>query len=339
MKFLLLIGMSFWTSGCYLVSQGWSQGRLLFTSEPVSEVMNSDQVDDAVRTQLRITQGILSFAEENGLDVGNSYTEFIDVDRRFVSFLVQAAYPDRLESVKWWFPIVGEVPYIGYYDEVEQKEEVAYLKSLGYDVYAGYAAAFSALGYIDDPIFSSMLRRDKASLAHLFFHELTHRTIWLPGSVKFNENLAEFVGEYLTERYLINDKKLYNTYQLRRSDNEQYRAWLKSLRQDLKKLYSNKNLNRDDKLEQKKLLFAKYTKEKLPSFKTKYFSFVSRREWNNAMVLGASLYSPDTKKFEDSFVCSASKNMKDYISALRQAVQRGVSGDKILKAICKDGRA
>src|SRR5690606_18969091 len=114
---------------------------------------------------------------------------------------------DRLEFVTWWFPVVGSVPYIGYFDKADRDAKATELKQQGYDVSVGGAGAFSSLGWFEDPIFSSMLDRGPADTAHLFIHELTHRTLWIPGSTEFNENLAEYVSYRLTPQYLRKTKR------------------------------------------------------------------------------------------------------------------------------------
>jgi len=107
-----------------------------------------------------------------------------------------------LESITWWFPIVGRVPYLGYFSKADRDSKASELRTEGYDVYETGVGAYSSLGWFDDPIYSPMLRRSEADFAHLIFHELTHRTLWIRGSVEFNENLAEYAADFLLEKLL-----------------------------------------------------------------------------------------------------------------------------------------
>ena len=106
---------------------------------------------------------MFSTPEEIGLNTDGAYLYYIHTEQPVVSYLVQAAHADKLKSVKWWFPIVGSVPYKGYFTRSDRDAEAEKLRQQGYDVYTTGVGAFSSLGWFDDPIFSSMLRRNTAS--------------------------------------------------------------------------------------------------------------------------------------------------------------------------------
>ena len=199
-------------SGCYVTGQAWHQNNLLNSRRPI----------------LLLLQEILAFAGQAGLNVRGAYRYYIELPQPVVSYLVYGAKADRLEAVTWWFPIVGRVPYLGFFDKGDRDDKAGELEAQGYDVYRGAAAAFSSLGWFEDPVFSSMLRRRSSALAHLFFHELTHRTYWAAGSAEFNENLAEFVAHRLTREFLEqkgSSQQLQRYEQVRR-DRRLFKKWL-----------------------------------------------------------------------------------------------------------------
>jgi predicted aminopeptidase len=107
---------------------------------------------------------------------------------------VQAAYRDRLARYTWWFPVVGRVPYKGYFDYDAARREGDRLKRDGLDVYLRPASAFSTLGVFADPILSTTMGDDSLELANTVIHETTHNTIYLGGQAVFNESFANFVG-------------------------------------------------------------------------------------------------------------------------------------------------
>ena len=56
------------------------------------------------------------------------------------------------------------------------------------------ADAFSTLGWFDDPILSTTLKRPTNEIVETVIHESVHSTVWIEGSVDFNESLATFIG-------------------------------------------------------------------------------------------------------------------------------------------------
>ena len=66
------------------------------------------------------------------------------------------------------------------------------LKEEGLDTNIRTAGGWSTLGWFEDPILSNMLNDSEAGFAELLIHELTHGTLFVKDSVRFNENLATF---------------------------------------------------------------------------------------------------------------------------------------------------
>jgi predicted aminopeptidase len=108
--------------------------------------------------------------------------------------VLSGAYRDRLERYTWWFPIVGRVPYKGYFDYDAARRAREQMAADGFDTSLRPAAAFSTLGFFNDPILSTTLDGDSLELANTVVHELTHNTFYAPGQAVFNESFANFVG-------------------------------------------------------------------------------------------------------------------------------------------------
>jgi predicted aminopeptidase len=128
------------------------------------------------------------------LNVGGSYATYASVDAAQIVHVVMAAERFRLEPYTRWFPIVGRVPYKGYFAAEEARSAAASLETDGFDTYVRTSAAFSTLGWFDDPLLSTVLRRDRVDLVDTVIHELLHNTTYIGGQARFDESFANFVG-------------------------------------------------------------------------------------------------------------------------------------------------
>jgi predicted aminopeptidase len=129
-----------------------------------------------------------------GLRAKKSFTTFSQLDRDTLVLVLSGAYPDRLVSKTWWFPIVGSVPYKGFFDFDQARAAARSLAGQGFDVYLRPSPAFSTLGWFNDPLLSTSLRADSIDLVDTVIHELTHNTFYAPDQAVFNESFANFVG-------------------------------------------------------------------------------------------------------------------------------------------------
>ncbi|MEZ4744103.1 MAG: aminopeptidase [Bdellovibrionota bacterium] len=322
-------------SSCYVTKLAWHQNNLFNSRQKISAVIANRKTSKDTREQLLKLIDVLNYAGKEGLNREGAYTYYIDTDKRYVSYLVQAAYPNRLEAITWWFPIVGSVPYKGFFYEDERDDEAAQLQEKGLDIYKSGVGAYSSLGWFDDPVYPSMIKRKVSSLAHLFFHELTHRTLWVADSAKFNENLAEYIGDILTEKYLLEtgrEKELI-VYKNFKYDNEVYKKWLSGLKNDLEELYKNqKGYNNNQILLQKAEIFKEWTKGKVPKFKS--VDLIRGQEWNNARVLASSLYSPDLERFNKAYQCAGSKSAGEFLERLKLEIEHADDPFTGLDSIC-----
>jgi predicted aminopeptidase len=326
----------FLSAGCYSVRQALHHNDLFNSRRPIMEVLADNGVDEKTKAALANVARILDFAATHGLNAENSYTYYIDTTDPHVSYLVQAAWPDRFEFRTWWFPVVGDVPYLGFFEKSERDAMAESLEKQGFDVYTAGVGAFSSLGWFDDPLFTSMLRRSETDLAHLLFHELTHRTVWIPGSVVFNENLAEYIADVMTEEYLlaIGKKPIIQAYFDKKADKKSFRIWLRSLKSELGAWYdAQKGTPQEQVIAGKKAIIDKYTGKGLrPKFKR--YDYVGDDKWNNASILGASLYTPDIEVFEKAHACIGHGHLYRFLMALKLAAKQRGDGFKGLDSLC-----
>lgn len=308
--------------------------KLINKRRPVDEVISDSATDSGVRRKLEFTKQILAYAANQDLVVEDSYQKFVSLDGPAVTYLVQAAKPHEFKLKTWWFPVVGTVPYLGYFDIRDRDAYAKDLEEDGYEVYRGGAIAFSSLGWFSDPIYSSMLREDDLELAHLYFHELTHKTAWVKGSVEFNENLAEFVGDQLTLKFFREqgrDKEIAK-WQVRNRDREVFKKWLAALRSRLERYFvDSMGKNVEDLVVGKTKIIAEAVRSK-PKFSET--DFVGERPWNTPRILGASLYSPNTELFQKAYGCSLGLSLGKFAKEIKKVVEAADNPEDALNSFC-----
>lgn len=319
-------------TSCYTLKQGVYQVKLLNSREPISDALPKQ--DSATQSKLALTQEVVAYATAHGLKSEKAYKSFVKIEGNAVSYVVQAAEADKLEAVTWWFPIVGRVPYLGYFVKEDRDDKAKDLLADGYDVATGDVDGFSSLGWFDDPVYSPMLQRNDGDIAHLFFHELTHRTVWVEGNTEFNENLAEFIGELLTVQFLTETRRseALKKYLEKRDDLDLFHEWLSDLKKELTALYATP-MERNTLLQKKADLIEKHTTRLKPKFKSA--DFVGRKKWNNAYLLGATLYSPDRSKFKYAASCIRTESAKFFLDQLQIELKKAEDPFKALDNMCK----
>jgi predicted aminopeptidase len=182
-------------TGRYLLRAGWEEGKILARRRPIAALVASDSTPPRIRQKLRLVLAARAFAADSiRLKVEESFTTYSRLDRDTLVLVLSGAYRDRLRPKSWWFPVVGRVPYKGYFDFGAARKAARALEGEGFDVYLRPASAFSTLGWFNDPLLPTTLRADSIDLANTVIHEVTHTTFYAPGQAVFNESFANFVG-------------------------------------------------------------------------------------------------------------------------------------------------
>lgn len=201
--------VTFFLSGCaqlkYFMQAGQGQFALFNRARPLSEVAKDERVPPRIRALLSEIAPIKSFGQEKGLKPTGNYTKYVQLDRPAAVWVVSASEAYQFRSKEWSFPIVGSFPYLGWFDLSQAKVFADELRKEGWDVDVRGAAAYSTLGWFNDPILSSMLREGGDALGELvnvILHESVHATLYINGQAYFNESLANFIADILTLEYL-----------------------------------------------------------------------------------------------------------------------------------------
>jgi predicted aminopeptidase len=288
-------------------SPGWAlrgayeEARILASREPIFAVLARPDLDPAGAEKLRLVLVVREYARRLGLDVGGSYRTLapIGADQRI--HMLTAAPRFELRPYTWWFPIVGDMPYKGFFSVESARAAAAALQREGYDTMVQPVAAFSTLGWFDDPLLSNLLEHDDVVLAGIVLHELTHQTYYARGQTVFNESFANFVGargaidlfaaldgeaapRAIRARDLWHDDLLYS-------------AFLGRLTARLRQAYA-----RGITLEERAAIFAEEQAALLElPWQTQSYTGLARVELNNALILQQWVYHTDLEVFEAAY--------------------------------------
>lgn len=241
---VLVLGVGIWQRE--LISYGWMQAkgqfRILWNTRPVEDVLVDPAYPDSLKRKIRLIEEIKRFAVDSiGLNASKNYTTFYEQHGKPILWVLVAAEKYRLKAREWSFPVIGTFAYKGYFEKDRADRERAELDREGFDTRLNEVSAWSTLGFFRDPILSSMLTRDEGRLAELIIHELTHGTLFVKDNLEYNENLADFVGEYGALRYLNakygQNSTPYQAYLADKLYNERYDAHILRGTRKLDSLY------------------------------------------------------------------------------------------------------
>ncbi len=199
----------------YLAQAAGGQLDLLSRARPVEDVLSDPATDAQVRRKLDLVGRVRAFAiGELGLPDHGSFLKYVDVGRPAVVWNVFSAPPDSVRLRTSCYPVAGCVSYRGYFHEADARAYADTRRTSGDDVSVGGVSAYSTLGYLKDPVLSTMLSSSDAGLIRTVIHELAHPALYVKDDTVFNESFATAIEEAGMARWL----KKYGTPELAQGD-------------------------------------------------------------------------------------------------------------------------
>jgi predicted aminopeptidase len=193
-----------WQLVKYGIQQAKGQLHIVWNARPVEEYLKMSGFPDSLKAKLVLINQVRRFAIDSlSLKDTKNYKTLYDQKGREVMWVVMASKPFELKAKEWTFPVIGSVPYKGFFDREKAIKLRDELVKEGWDVNIRNPGGWSTLGWFTDPILSKMLERSEGDLANLIIHEMSHATIFVKDSIDFNENLATFIGDRGAEKFLL----------------------------------------------------------------------------------------------------------------------------------------
>ena len=321
-------------TGCspvYVIKAGWAEAKILKARRPLPEVILAPETDERTRGKLTLAREAREFAiDALKLDVGDSYTTYTELERDTLAMVLSAAHRDRLAPRTWWFPIVGHVPYRGFFDLEDALEEQRKLEDEGFDTLLRPTAAFSTLGWFSDPLLSTIVRYDEVELITTILHELSHNDLFVPGRVRFNESFATWVGRAGAVEFFCTrpgggaDTVWCNRARDRWHDVQLFSRYIDGLVEELEDLYGDSTATREDRIARRQTVFERHLQrlrdEVRPRFRALTFSSFDALPLNNAILLSRMRYYHRLPDFA-AHQTAAGGALKEAIRTLKTGIE------------------
>ncbi len=274
-------------------------------TRPIKDWLADPATDDRLRARLRRVLEMRVFAEQQlALPVEDSYADYADLGRDWVVKNLFAAPEFSLRAKTWCHPLAGCIAYRGYFDEDMLEEDAESLRKQGYDIYIAPIAAYSTLGWFDDPVLNTFVGWSEPGLAGLLFHELAHRRVYVEDDSGFNEAYATAVQQAGVVAWLthVGDREALARYRQRLDNRRQVFELIRAARVDLQAIYSGTR-SQPEKREQKRLRLQRLREDyrrlsaELPG--RDGFERWMKSEINNAKLLSVATYHDATPAFHE----------------------------------------
>lgn len=197
------------STGClytrYVAQASHGQFELLGKAKPIDQVVRDPDTPLRVAMLLAEIPAIKIYGREYGLEIRKNYETYAFLGRPAAVWFTAAADPVAFKPLKWCFPIAGCFAGLGWFDEDEAVKFKLQMEARGFDAIVRPASAYSTGGWFPDPVLSTMLRGgDDAlpELANVILHESVHATVLVNDQPFFNESLASYVADALTDFWI-----------------------------------------------------------------------------------------------------------------------------------------
>ncbi|HNI60133.1 MAG TPA: aminopeptidase [Pseudomonadota bacterium] len=325
--------------GCYaahyLGQQAGGQLHLLRIRRNVSEVISDPTTEEALRQRLQLVMEARKFGIETlGLRGGAEFTRYVDPGGP-VAYNLTVSPKDALTVRSFRFPLVGRVPYLGFFDLRDAKREAQRFADAGFDVYLRPVGAYSTLGYLISPIYRSMLGDFSAAgelrAVETILHEMAHSTVFLPGASDLNESFATQVGIrgaalfYRSRGDLTQSDRVFALAKEGEADEKSFSTWLAPQIDRLNRFYKRAaevKLRRKQLLDQREAIFEEIRQSYRQAFpEGRRYKRLADGPLSNALLSSFAVYH-ESSGLQEALLAICDDDLKRFVSLYREARDR-----------------
>ncbi len=351
----VIVAGSLLTSGCstlgYLGQQAAGQLHLLRIRRPVEEVIADPATPPALKERLELALKARQFGiDALGLRGGAEFTRYVDPGGP-VAYNLTAAEKTSLRLRRWRFPLVGTVPYLGFFKKKDAEAEAQRLTAAGLDVYVRSVGGYSTLGYLLSPIYASMVSdpgpEGEVRTVEVVLHEMAHSTAYLTSASELNESYATLVGVQGAARFFReNGNAAASALCVRLAQEQETRSrsfsdWLRPAMQRVKDFYDTAHAQHypQDRILREREDLYKTLQE---SYRTAFpagprYKRLADGPLNNAVLLSFGVYhSPG--RLQQDLLDSVDGDIRSFVDLYKQAQDR-TDGPKWLSERAAEYRA
>ncbi len=282
-KRILLIGVAAAAAGVvlllivsddarYIARAGVEEARLLLRRRSIDKLIAAPGTPAALRQRLVLVLAARAYAADSlGLAVGKTYTTYVDVGRDTLLLVLSASRRDRLHEVTWHYPIVGVVPYKGFFKAARARGEAT------------------------------------MELVATVIHELAHNTLYVKSQTPFNESFASFVGYRGAEAFF---RARHDTLDARRAaarwrDERTLDVFYAELARRLDSAYAEPLSG--DRVEQVRTTLFGWARDQFrgpvgQSLETYDWRWFAQAPINNAVIIAERLYRMNLNLFDEIYL-------------------------------------
>jgi len=337
---VLLAGLALSLGGCasleFYLQAVAGQFEIWRKQQPIDALLRDPSLPEDTRRKLQLVIDARSFAfSQLALPDNGSYRNFVQLERDYVVWNVFVAPPLSLQAEQSCFLVVGCLAYRGYFDEARAQRYAAEQRAAGFDVYVAGVAAYSTLGWFDDPVLSTIFGWGEQRIVEVLFHELAHQQLYVNDDSTFNESFAVALAALGMEHWQASQGEPQADTILARQRERDIMSLVAESRAALDILYAS-DATKTRKLAQKQQIFAtlaaQYQRLKATWSGASGYDAWMQSGWNNAKLSSVVTYNELVPAFRALFssfggdFAAAYVHLKRIASmapALRESCMRG----------------